>query len=315
MGALVALAVALFSPTATGAVPVSWANAFTVKGSNGYTMYVAAVPAHRGRPAAVKIEVWGKQAVVVYSTKTATVTETSVQVDLGELGEIDVAYKPSGVVQRVRPSCGGPAIPIENGHYEGTISFHGEEGYTAVEATSAPADFDSLLNVICGPVSDELVTSGLPGARLSVQAGQPSEPSRFSVIKNRPAGRARFVVGVDETRGSIQISRILGLLAPPRSFRYDPDLRIATVRPPAPFAGAASFHREATATNRWSGNLTVDLPGRSDMRLTGGHERVEIIRAHSSWSSPRRDGGDSSHGSSLALREHSPASARADGRW
>jgi hypothetical protein len=87
--------------------------------------------------------------------------------------------------------------------------------------------------------------------------------------KNRPGKRSRFEAEVHEKRGSVSISRSLSLWVGATAFRYDPLLETATLDPPAPFSGRASFHRGATPANRWTGDLTVDFPGRSDVPLTG----------------------------------------------
>jgi hypothetical protein len=44
----------------------------------------------------------------------------------------------------------------------------------------------------------------------------------------------------------------------------------------APFAGSARFDLEAKAGRRWSGDLTVDMPGRADVSLTGPPLRASL---------------------------------------
>ena len=65
------------------------------------------------------------------------------------------------------------------------------------------------------------------------------------------------------------ISRDIELHFGAGAFSYDPLLRTATLAPPAPFSGRASFHRGAVLENRWTGNLAIDFPGRSNVPLTG----------------------------------------------
>lgn len=73
------------------------------------------------------------------------------------------------------------------------------------------------------------------------------------------------------------------MFAPAHSFEYDPKARTATVRPPAPFSGVAQFHRNAKPSHRWTGDLTVDLPGREDVKLAGAGFRARLAHAHWSW--------------------------------
>src|SRR4051794_3432085 len=56
---------------------------------------------------------------------------------------------------------------------------------------------------------------------------------------------------------------------PAESFRYSPNLQTATVHPHAPFSGVAHFDRRKRANRRWSGDLTIDMPGLSNAALTG----------------------------------------------
>ena len=63
---------------------------------------------------------------------------------------------------------------------------------------------------------------------------------------------------------------------PGADFTYDRHLRTATVSPPAPFAGSAHFDLGKKAGRRWSGDLTVDLPGRTATPLTGPTLRATL---------------------------------------
>lgn len=88
-----------------------------------------------------------------------------------------------------------------------------------------------------------------------------------------------------EKRGKIWIERDIETVVGAGAFRYDPRLRVATVSPPAPFDGSATFRREAPRRNRWTGNLTVDMPGRADTPLAEPGFRLSLV--HASWSKSR----------------------------
>lgn len=64
---------------------------------------------------------------------------------------------------------------------------------------------------------------------------------------------------------------------PGGDFTYDRRLRTATVHPPAPFAGSARFDLGKKAGQRWGGDLTVDLPGRAGVPLTGPALRATLV--------------------------------------
>jgi hypothetical protein len=249
--------------------------------SNGYSMFALGAPAGRGHPPTIAIFVTGKRDGAVYSAP-ATVTRTSFQASLGTLGEIAVTFHPSGQPHPERSECGGKPVVFDSGYYEGTISFHGEEGFTGIEASSAPGDLGFLLNIVCPGVAGG--TGGLgPGAELDVGANRSKPGPHLRVVKNRPDDRARYEVGVSEMNNGISIERFAGLVAPADTFNYDPKVQMATLNPPAPFTGSARFHRGAKSRNRWTGNLAVDLPGRANVALTGGTLQAKLAHAHWDW--------------------------------
>lgn len=248
---------------------------FQLQGTNGYAILVVALQSRESVPGSVRISVGKGDMAVVYSAP-ATVTETSIDADLGTLGRISVNFHPSGQLIRQHPKCLKRAVTVLGGNYEGTIAFHGEEDYTEVETTSMPGDIKPLLAMLCGSI----VTSGggspnRRGAELYVR--NPGLGPRFSVVKASPSSPARFFVAVSEYIGGISIERYAGLSVPPSGFRYDRNLQTATLRPPAPFSGTAHFDRRKKANRRWSGDLTIDMPGLADAPLTGRLLRAGLV--------------------------------------
>lgn len=273
--------------------------AFTLKASNGFRMFVLASSRHADGRGELLISVGTKASSVLYATG-ATVTPTGIEADLGELGRIDLEYVPTGVKERVRSRCDDDVASFEKASYQGTFEFRGEEGFTSVSATRIPVDNRFWLDLICGGAGfGETRGGGLPGARLRVlpKHGKASALD-FAVRKNRPSARSLLTVRVKERRHGIDISRGMEALVGSAAFDYDPLLRTATVAPPAPFDGSASFHRNAPPASRWTGNLTVDLPGRADVPLSGPGFRVTLVPAH--WSKgifhPERRGRDARRG-------------------
>lgn len=266
---------------------------FTMRASNGYSMFVFGSAAYKGRPASLAIFVTGKSGGVIYSTP-ATVTETSIQANLGALGEIAVTFHSSGQARTERSSCGGKPVSFDSGYYEGTIDFHGEEGYTAVEATRAAGDLGFLLDIVCPGISGVTVggaeSSFFPGAELDVNWPGSRHLPHLKVVKNRPGARAHFEAGISEEHEGIAVARFIGAIAPAGTFEYDPLVKTATVHPPAPFSGTAQFHRNAKPANRWTGDLKVDLPGKADVKLTGSNTRAKLAHAHWDWHSGSGDG-------------------------
>lgn len=260
---------------------------FTVEGSNGYSAVVVGTPAHKRQPSRVLIVVNGKRDGAFYSAP-ATVSETSIQASLGTLGEIAVTFHPSGQPRVERSPCSKKAVAVDSGYYEGTITFHGEEGFTEVNATRAPGDVGLLLEFVCPGISGGRGGPFMPGAELDLNENSHKPGSYLMVVKNRPSAAAHYEVGISELRDGVGIDRFASLIAPASTFDFDPKVQTATLRPPAPFSGSARFDRNAKPANRWTGDLTVDLPGRAGVKLTGPRIRASLAHAKWDWSDGSR---------------------------
>lgn len=275
--------------------PLSAPGGFKVKGSNGYSLLVFGVPAHKGEPANVAIFALGKRDGVIYDAP-ATVTETSMQANFGALGEIAVTFHPSGRAKRVRPSCGGKSFAFDSGSYEGTIRFNGEEGFTSVEATSAKGDLGFLVDISCSGISGGSGGPFLPGAELNAYVGSSRQGAHVKVVKNRPSAAAHYEADVSEVHEGVSIGRFANAVEPAGTFVFDSKVQTATLHPSAPFSGTGRFNRAAPPANRWSGDLTVDLPGRAGVKLNGGGDHATLMHSHwdfhpkSSDNSRRRNG-------------------------
>jgi hypothetical protein len=245
---------------------------FRLQASNGYELYVMAFAPPEGDEGEIALFLFdGRHFGVSYATP-ATVTQTTIDADLGKLGRISVTLAPTGGTKTVRGCRPGSTIRVETERYEGTIEFHGEEGFTEVSATSAPLDYPTA--IVCsagdeGGGSDQDLHE-LPGARLHAQKDFPDRYRlEFDAVQNRPGSRVSVNAEVEEHRGEMEIHRAAWLWARAGALRYDRRLRSATVKPPAPFAGHATFHDAARLRNRWTGNLTVDFPGHAEVPVTG----------------------------------------------
>lgn len=256
--------------------PLLVPGAFRLEGSNGYTVYVVGMPGYGKRSGGLLVYAHVKGRTVRYQAP-AVVSEESIEADLGELGRVSVTFHRSG--RPISAVCGDREIRFDSGSYEGMISFHGEEGYTSVEATTVPGDINFLLSLCDEGVWFSEGGAGRPrGAELYVR--NPGLGQGLSLTKRRPGAAASIVAWMREyTPGGISIERYAEARIPGDDFTYDRRLRTATISPPAPFAGSARFDRGKKAGQRWRGDLIVDLPGRSDVPLTGASLRAYLTPA------------------------------------
>jgi hypothetical protein len=256
------------APRAPLPIPVG----FELPAGHGYTLYAIARPPRFGTEGSLLLDLSAKGRRVTYEAP-ATITETSIAADFGEVGKVAVEFQRAEKAATI--SCGKRKFQFESGNWVGTIQFHGEEGYAAVEATSVPGSLEFFRGEICGPFFGSGSSGPLKGAELFVR--NPGLGPQLSVYKHRPGGAATVIAWLREyiaSRGAahsgISIERAVGIQMPGDDFTYDQRrLRTATVTPPGPFSGSAHFDETLKAGKRWSGDLTVDMPGRADVPLTG----------------------------------------------
>jgi hypothetical protein len=202
------------------------------------------------------------------------------------VGRIDVDFVSSGEARMERPECGGRRVAINSGHYVGAIDFSGERGYSEANATTARGDARFTLSLICGGVRDEGFGGRSPGALLRAH-GQATH-FLFEARKNSPTRVARFNATIDERRGPLRITRGVAAEAGPVAFDYDVSAGTAAVSPPAPFDGEATYRRGPGKSTSWRGDLTVDFPGRADVRLATPGSHASLVRAVQNPSHPFR---------------------------
>lgn len=250
---------------------------FRVPASNGYELLVIA---NANPDGSGEVVLWaqGRRSAAIYRG-SATVTRDRVEADLGAIGKVSVRLVRTGKKRTVRPPCQKRTKRrVTVPRYEGTIEFHGEEGFSEASATRAPYDWATLMAFMCLEEGGRRAGEPLPGARLDVHRLPEGNELMLHATQARPGSRTEVSVQIDELRDGLEITRATGVVAGPDALRYGPRLTTATLAPPAPFDGHATFRANAPRAKRWTGNLTVDLPGYSDYPLIGPGMRVELER-------------------------------------
>jgi hypothetical protein len=298
LAATASFTVLAFLGTARGAQ--SQSASFSLRGSNGFALDVTGergevtVIASERRPPVATFAPSGRPrsagrgngASTVYTAPAAEAGPGAVDVGLGSLGRIAVRFRPSGrrVVSTARQVCGRPVRVVRRlGVFIGTIRFEGEDGYTAVVASSARGSVGTPLPADCGSagahdgvafasVSSTSTPSGRGGAVLSAV-----DPRAGSSFRAAPGfGGVSFSARVEERTGDgVTVVRHAQAGAPASAFEHNRTLTWAVVRPPAPFSGRGQF--VAGSRGRWTGGLRVTFPGLS-VPLTGPGFRLRLER-------------------------------------
>lgn len=252
---------------------------FRVDASNGYSMLVIGYSRRADGRGTVTMFV-GREGKAAIYLAPATVTSSFIRADLGDLGRMDLQLHLSGIVKQETSACEKHPLAFEAGTYRGTFEFHGEESYTQAKATAIHSLIRPLLSLVCvGAGSGETSGAGLPGARLRLFSKHGGRAVRVQANENRPGAPMTYEATLDERLGRLRVTRVVEGRVPGSAFSFAESLRAAVVHPPAPFSGSASFHRGAAPDNRWTGNLSVDFPGRSNVPLTGAAFQATLVHA------------------------------------
>ncbi|HYG96359.1 MAG TPA: hypothetical protein VD741_04550 [Solirubrobacterales bacterium] len=267
-------------------VPAGSATASTMQfglpASNGYTLQVKT----ERTQTIVSLRRGGLSSIYYVSESAGP---EGIVADLGPLGRIDVRFQPSGETRTVHvergdhqhPGCRFPRRLVRAlGTFTGTISFHGENGFTAVEATQVRGSVGPSSRPRCQgePAEPWRAPAAEPrrvehiwivrDAVLAATSRSSDGTSGFTILFAYADGDdVRYAVDRIETpRPGLTVHRTVDVTAPRSTFSYSGDLTAATLRPPAPFSGEATY---SARRGRLSGDLVVEFPGVSPQPLTG----------------------------------------------
>ena len=254
--------------------------AFTLGGSNGYSLYfksekgLLTIIASQRRPTQPTIAASGKlvpgrvgsATESTYTVRGVSRDPRTIDADLGAAGKVSLSFQPSGK-RKVTPidlsdkteKCIGAAKIVRRlGSFVGSVSFHGENGYTDAEAVSVPGTFGTSTFRNCSQAPEH------PPAEEEL----PDRPTVLSVNGEvgffglRDADESRFFAFMSEELGSgLSVFRLATAVAEPSLFSATRDGRRARLRPPAPFSGTGIYADTAAAAPTWSGDLSVSFPG------------------------------------------------------
>jgi hypothetical protein len=273
---ILALAMALGAAPARAEVDV-YANVH-LSGTNGYKLLLYGYE-HR-----VYLDTFAAGSDVTYWGK-GLVTRKRIEFDLGSRGGFDLSFEPRGELREghVPRFCQG-YTRRQPGVFTGVAMFTGDDGYTSVSTDTAHGSV-VLSDVHChrppidfvppNPPQDQPHTHHLVG----LDANGPYYIPAFFAEHRDGSRRARFNANSWERDGAIQIYRSVSSTAPRSAFTFDLRSDKATVAPPPPFSGQASYDGRADPPDIWTGDLAVALPGAGTVALTGPIFEAELYRA------------------------------------
>ena len=241
----------------------------------------------------VTLALWRKGQSASYEVP-GKATEGGLKVRFGRLGLIDVAFTPTKTLSSTEPGegCTGAPRTLREGVFAGTIDFTGERQFVRIEGPQATGTMSVISQWECpeieamepfARVSHLLATTsrGEKGKRESatLYAGRRSCSCYFAagVHHRRSGGKSIFLGFKLEKREGMEITRGTGAHGPASAFDFDHAAGTATLRPPAPFRGHASFQARPHGREPWRSTIRVPLLGAKPIN-TGGPGFAAILR-------------------------------------
>jgi hypothetical protein len=205
------------------------------------------------------------------------VSASGIEARIADLGTIDLRFVAAGKTKRVAPPkhCSGPEATVTEGHFLGEFHFRAEGGVAKVDlahargAIAAPGwhcKNVSPKNIFESAPSDlgyTLLQANDKARQVGVEAITTTDPQHPGV------SGTEFSASMLTRRGPVKVVHIAVALAG-NVVTSDAALAAATATPPKPFSGSATFCRACAAGSRWTGDLSVTLPGiAAPVKLTG----------------------------------------------
>jgi hypothetical protein len=235
----------------------------------------------------VTLELRSKDRLVSYEVK-GEVTKEGLKVRFGRLGLIDVAFTPTRTLSSTVPSegCAGEPRTLREGTFTGTIDFTGERNFVRIKASQV----EGSMSVISQWECPEEPTPFTPAARLLALSSR-SEGKATSLLvigrrckcyfsaavhSGKRKARSIFLGVKGERREGMEIVRAIVAHAGASAFVFDHAAGTATVRPPLPFRGQATFERRPGDRSLWRGAIRMPLPGLAPISLHGSDVLVSL---------------------------------------
>ncbi|HEU4462181.1 MAG TPA: hypothetical protein VFR75_06275 [Solirubrobacterales bacterium] len=258
-----------------------------LRGSNGYEVHISGISQ---RQVWVLVEKGGASAAYLWRGR---VTEDAIEAKLGNLGRVSVQLQP-GSRSEAEPrqaGCKGKPGVRHEGRFAGVIRFRGEKSFTSVDVESARGTVFRSFRMVCKRRGGkEPQYKQPPTTSLNAVSSRYPQAPWFSVFKQEPVRRsafpaleeAQYTAHTTERDPGLGVVRSASAIAEPETFAVSPlgaAPATASVAPPAPFSGTASYEKTPDGKGIWSGDLAVELPGRGTLSLTDSTYRAELCRS------------------------------------
>jgi hypothetical protein len=241
-------------------------------GTHGFDLIVNTLAATRGRSARVAVSADRAGDLIRYEAPASLAGE-GIHASLGPFGRIDLRWVPDGRLGEVTYSCHGHGrrghFLFDRGAYVGTLRFRGGNGFTAVRVHRVEwrrGWYHDLTS--CRREAGE----SIPGRGKILQAAVGDHDPRAGLLayQPKPGAPVDYQAYDREAMGPVEVERSTWTDGGPRTLTSSKDFAAATIEPPAPFAGTATFARTEHAHGTWLGDLTVEFADGSVVPMADG---------------------------------------------
>ncbi|MEZ5077841.1 MAG: hypothetical protein R2725_10385 [Solirubrobacterales bacterium] len=262
-------------------VPSSVSALLSVKASDGYRAELWA----EGEEVTLLLR--SSNTTVSYTTR-GTFKEDRIRARFGKLGRISVKLEVrSSKRSRPEKGCKGRPGIKRRVRASGTIRFRGERGFTRIRSSRTSGFVSQTFKSVCtlpsegGEDEEPLEATGVIASPGSGALGPTFTAIEFGLGGGRSTPTA-FVAGLGELQGRMLVYRqAIAASKKDGGIELSPvgeSPATATVRPPAPFSGSATLVQSQGEDAAWTGNLSVELPGRGKVRLAGPSFEANFCR-------------------------------------
>jgi len=249
-----------------------------LRGSGGYGISLSADGGY------VSLVVQGHHATADYFARGAA-GKGRIKARVGNLGRVALRFHPRGKAhlrKEAEGGCRGGDSLIQPGVFVGKLDFEGEQGYTRIHADRIKGTVTHTKRQVCKTSGSEEDEEGFPSSfKLTIlRAAADENSTSFDASriesKSKPglSGSAFSAAIVESPRPGFSVFRSIQSSAKdPTAFSVvmsHGHVDEATVTPPAPFSGSATYRRAvAKKSETWAGTLAGDFPGLGMVSLAG----------------------------------------------
>jgi hypothetical protein len=252
-----------------------------LKGSHGYSILVVG---EGDDEVSLMAKHGGSSAT--YATR-GIASSTRLKARFGNFGLVSMRFHSDSGPRRIpvaSGNCRGKGEIVDRGHWVGRIEFAGEQEYTTARASRAKGKVTKAFKETCRRVKGE--NDLAPGLKVTFLSATSKTPAIFVTafkITSSPHhaldGSAFGASLIERPGRRLVVIRTINASAKVDAFistGKEGQVESATIAPPAPFIGSATFQRTTGSKGTWSGSLVGNFLGRGEVALAGPEFSAEV---------------------------------------